>query len=165
MLCDEFLRGAREAGHTADKIFLRDKTVHPCLGCEACAGNGGVCVQNDDMAAILDAMSAADVIVLASPVYFYSMNAQMKAVIDRTVARYTAIKDKEFYFIATAADTDKRALERTQGRRILCVCPDGVATATPEAVGDPRIRKSRSAAVPPERLSTVIMAINVYYWI
>lgn len=52
-------------------------------------------------------MIDADVIVLASPVYFYSISAQLKAVIDRTVARWLEVKDKEFYYITTMADEEK----------------------------------------------------------
>lgn len=51
-------------------------------------------------------MIDADVIVLASPVYFYSISAQLKAVIDRTVARWQEVKDKEFYYITTMADEE-----------------------------------------------------------
>ena len=65
------------------------------------------------MAEILDKMIEADVIVMATPVYFYTMNGQMKTLIDRTYARYTEIKDKEIYFIMTAAVPRKEALERT----------------------------------------------------
>ena len=65
------------------------------------------------MADILQQMIDADVIVLASPVYFYSIDAQMKALIDRTLARWTEVKNKEFYYIVTCADTDKAALETT----------------------------------------------------
>ena len=64
------------------------------------------------MAGILANMIAADVIVMATPVYFYTMCAQMKTLIDRTFARYTEIANKDFYFIATAAVTSKAALER-----------------------------------------------------
>lgn len=74
--------------------------------------NAPLCYK-DDMAEILDKMVNADVIVLATPVYFYSMAAQMKTLIDRTVPRYTEISDKVFYFIMTAADPDRAALERT----------------------------------------------------
>jgi multimeric flavodoxin WrbA len=78
------------------------------------------------MAPILDSMIAADVIVLASPVYFYTMCAQMKTVIDRTVARYTKITNKDFYFIVTAADSNKAALERTiEGFRGFTSCLPG----------------------------------------
>ena len=65
------------------------------------------------MADILQKMIDADVIVLASPVYFYSIDAQMKALIDRTLARWTEVKNKEFYYIVTCADTDKAAQETT----------------------------------------------------
>ena len=65
------------------------------------------------MAEILDKMVAADVIVLATPVYFYTMDGQMKTLIDRTVPRYTEMTDKEFYYIMTAADTERANLEKT----------------------------------------------------
>jgi predicted dinucleotide-binding enzyme len=65
------------------------------------------------MAEILDKMVTADVIVLATPVYFYTMDGQMKTLIDRTVPRYTEISDKDFYFIMTAADTEASSLNRT----------------------------------------------------
>lgn len=65
------------------------------------------------MTEVLDKMVAADVIVMATPVYFYTMNGQMKTLIDRTCARYTEISGKEFYFIMTAADSGKEAMERT----------------------------------------------------
>jgi len=113
LLCDQFVKGAQEAGHQVEKIFLGDKAISYCIGCETCMQNGGICVQDDDMEEILQKMIDADVLVLATPVYFYSMDAQMKTVIDRTVARYTEIANKEFYFIATAAADDKKLLERT----------------------------------------------------
>jgi multimeric flavodoxin WrbA len=65
------------------------------------------------MAEVLDKMIASDVIVMATPVYFYTMNAQMKTVIDRTYSRYAEIRDKDFYFITTAAVKNKQALEKT----------------------------------------------------
>ena len=112
ILCDRFMEGARESGHRAEKVFLRDKNIGYCIGCEACHQNNGVCVQKDDMAEILGKMIAADVIVMATPVYFYTMDAQMKTLIDRCVARYTEISNKAFYFIATAA-AGRGTMERT----------------------------------------------------
>ena len=95
ILCDEFLRGAQDAGHKAEKIRVAEKKVTPCSGCYYCSTHGGACVHKDDMADILQKMIDADVIALASPVYFYSISAQLKAVIDRTVARWLEVKDKE----------------------------------------------------------------------
>ena len=111
LLCDEFAKGAQEAGHQVEKIRVQEQKIGPCLACYGCRGTG-VCVQKDDMASILEKMVAADVLVLATPVYFYSMDGQLKTLIDRTLPRYTEIRDKEVYFIATAA-AGKGAMERT----------------------------------------------------
>lgn len=112
LLCDQFSEGARQSGHATEKIFLKDKTIRYCTGCGVCNA-GKSCPQQDDMAEILEKMITSDVIVLATPVYFYTMNGQMKTLIDRTCARYTEIRNKEFYFIATMADPDKSDMERT----------------------------------------------------
>ena len=116
-LCDRFAEGARAAHHQVELVAIAEKNIHYCTGCYACKRTGE-CAQKDDMAAVLDSMLQADVIVLATPVYFYTMCAQMKTVIDRTVPRYTEIRGKEFYFIVAAADTSKPAMEPTlQGFR------------------------------------------------
>lgn len=111
-LCDEFIRGAQESGNHAEKIFLASKNIKYCIGCGVC-NTTQKCVQKDDMAEILDKMVEADVIVLATPVYFYTMDAQMKTLIDRTVPRYIEIQNKDFYFIVAAADTERKMMERT----------------------------------------------------
>jgi len=113
LLCDQFTLGAQEAGHQAEKIFLKDKTINYCTGCGACFNGAKPCSQKDDMAEILEKMVAADVIAMATPVYFYTMCGQMKTLIDRTCARYTEISSKEFYFIVTAAVDSQPAMKRT----------------------------------------------------
>lgn len=113
LLCDEFMRGAREAGHSVEKIRVAEKKIAPCSACYYCRQSGGACVHKDDMAGVLQRMIDADVIVLASPVYFYSIDAQLKAVIDRTVARWLEVKDKEFYYIVTMADEDTASADTT----------------------------------------------------
>lgn len=65
------------------------------------------------MAEVLQKIIDADVLVFASPVYFYSVDAQLKALIDRTVARWLEVKDKEFYYIVTAADEEKVSADTT----------------------------------------------------
>ena len=82
LLCDEFMRGAVEAGNEVIKIRVAEKRIGFCNACYYCRQSGGVCAKKDDMADILQKMIDADVIVLASPVYFYSIDAQMKALID-----------------------------------------------------------------------------------
>ena len=64
------------------------------------------------MGELLEKMVEADVLVLATPVYFYSMDGQLKTMIDRTLPRYTEIADKDVYLIATAA-AGRRSMERT----------------------------------------------------
>lgn len=113
ILCDEFARGAREAGNEVEKIRVADKKIHPCSGCYYCTSHGGACAHKDDMAKVLQKMINADVLVLASPVYFYSIDAQLKAVIDRTVARWLEVKDKEFYYIVTMADEPHQSADTT----------------------------------------------------
>ena len=108
ILCDEFARGAAEAGNHVEKIRVSEKNIGFCRACYACRGTG-VCAIKDDMAEVLQKMIDADVLVLASPVYFYSIDAQLKALIDRTVARWLEVKNKEFYYIATCAEEDKGA--------------------------------------------------------
>lgn len=112
VLCDEFLKGAAENGHITEKISLAEKNIAPCLACYGCMETHK-CVLKDDMAETISAMKAADIIVLASPVYFYSISAQMKAMIDRCMADYLSIEDKTFYFIVTAADPNHVAASET----------------------------------------------------
>ena len=115
LLVAEFIKGAQAAGQNVEKICLREKKISPCLACEACLRNGGTCVQKDDMSTVLPKLIAADVIVLSTPVYYYSVCAQLKTMIDRTLpigADGGKMKNKEFYFITTAADSP-REMERT----------------------------------------------------
>lgn len=112
LLCDEFAKGALEAGNAVEKIRVAEKNIGFCRGCYACK-QSGVCAIKDDMAEVLQKMIDADVIVLASPVYFYAIDAQLKALIDRTVARWLEVRDKDFYYIVTAADADHAAAETT----------------------------------------------------
>lgn len=113
LLCDEFSRGAKEAGNEVEKIRVADKRVGYCRACYYCRSHCGECAIKDDMKDVLQKMIDADVIVLASPVYFYSIDAQLKAVLDRTVARWTEVKNKELYYIMTAADDTRAAMETT----------------------------------------------------
>ena len=112
-LCDQFIKGAREAGSQVEKIRLAELRIDYCSACYACKKLGH-CVKQDDMEQVISKMRQADVIVLATPVYFYTMCAQMKTMIDRTLggAQKAGLENKEFYLIATAAD-GKEEMERT----------------------------------------------------
>ena len=113
LLCDRFMEGAREAGLKVEKVFLKDLKINYCMGCNRCYNGEHPCPQQDDAAGVLEKMVAADVIVMASPVYFYTVCGQMKTLIDRACARYTEMTDKEFYFILTAAEESIPMMQRT----------------------------------------------------
>ncbi len=112
VLCQQFAKGAEEAGHQVEKIDLREKKLSPCLACYACMKEH-VCAIRDDMAGIFTQMQQADVIVLSSPVYFYSLSAQLKMLIDRCLVDYKSLAGKKFYFIVTAADPRHEAADET----------------------------------------------------
>lgn len=116
-LCDQFLKGANEAGHQVEKVRLAEKNIGFCRGCYACEKTGGTCIQKDDMAELLDKLRAADVIVLASPVYFYTICARLKNFIDRTVAiyPYKGFAGKAWQFIITAAEDEEAAMQHAIG--------------------------------------------------
>ena len=113
ILCDEFMKGALENGNEVEKIFVAEKKIAPCTGCYFCKKSGGRCAFNDDMADILQKIIDCDVLVLSSPVYFYSICAQLKTLIDRCVARWREIANKDLYYIATAAEADEDTLDTT----------------------------------------------------
>lgn len=71
LLCDEFMRGAIESGNEVEKIRVSANRIAPCSACYYCRDNDGKCIHKDDMTVILQKMIDADVLVLASPVYFY----------------------------------------------------------------------------------------------
>lgn len=128
ILCDEFMRGAKEAGHTAEKIYLQKEKLGYCMACYACR-NTKKCVQKDAGNEILEKMVVADAIVFSTPVYFYAMNGQLKTLIDRTLPRFAELSGKA-YLLATAADTGKDAIEGTVSdyKNFLRMTPDLIDT-------------------------------------
>lgn len=114
MLCEQFKRGAEEKGHMVTLVRLMEKIIGFCRACDGCMRNGGTCVLNDDMAEILKLFQEADVIVLATPVYFYGISAQMKTFIDRTYPIWQHLGKKEVYYIISAG-LGEDIIERSLG--------------------------------------------------
>lgn len=86
-LVDRFAQGAKDAGHNVERFDLQQLDLHPCLGC--CGGGKDAvspCVQKDGMGEVYPAYEAADVVVLASPLYYWSISAQLKTCFDRLFA-------------------------------------------------------------------------------
>ena len=114
MLCEQFKRGAEEKGHMVTLVRLMEKIIGFCRACDGCMRNGGTCVLNDDMAEVLKLFQEADVIVLATPVYFYGISAQMKTFIDRTYPICQHLGKKEVYYIISAG-LGEDIIERSLG--------------------------------------------------
>jgi multimeric flavodoxin WrbA len=87
VMADVFADGARDAGNKVDVVKLSGLDVNPCIACEYCHSHGGECVQKDDMQKIYEKMSESDMIVYASPIYYFTLSSQIKAVIDRFYAK------------------------------------------------------------------------------
>lgn len=93
ILSEQFAKGAMEAEHRILRIDLADKDIKPCTGCVAC-GYEGPCVQKDENQQIKEAVLGSDMIVFATPLYYYGMSAQLKTVIDRFCAYNSSINSK-----------------------------------------------------------------------
>ncbi len=111
ILTDRFLKGAEEAGHETRKISLAKAGISPCTACGHCLQNNGQCVFSDDMEKIEDEIMSSDVVVLSTPVYYYSVSRQMKIFIDRTYNRFRDFAGKKFYYILTSADRSHKCID------------------------------------------------------
>ena len=85
ILAEQFAMGAKDAGHACEIIDVCHTNIHPCTGCVAC-GYEGPCVQKDDVEGIRQKLLRADMVVFATPLYYYGMSAQLKTVVDRFCA-------------------------------------------------------------------------------
>ena len=83
LLVEAFVKGASQKHHV-EVVSVHDYKVNPCIGCNACfKSEGNICAQKDDMPQIYEKAAVADMLVIASPVYFYGLSAQLKSIIDR----------------------------------------------------------------------------------
>lgn len=86
-MVDAFAEGAAEAGHEVEILHVGKMKIAGCLGCEYCHGKGeGACIQKDDMDKVMPAYLDADMIVYASPIYYFAMTAQLSAAMQRVYA-------------------------------------------------------------------------------
>ena len=83
IMAETFREEVVKKGHQAELVSLSGKKIAPCLGCQYCFGHDGQCVQKDDMAQLLEKVDQADLLVLASPIYWFDVSAQLKCFIDR----------------------------------------------------------------------------------
>ena len=114
MLADKFIEGAKAAGHEVEKDSLTGKNIQFCKGCLACQKLGR-CVINDDVNAIMAKVLVSDVVVWATPIYYYEMSGQMKTLIDRMNAMYSQdYKFREVYMLTTAAEDEPEVPKRAE---------------------------------------------------
>lgn len=109
-LCDAFLSGAAKAGNQTEKISLAGRKIAFCTGCWNCRKNGE-CIYTDDVKEIAEKIMQADIIVLASPIYFYAISGQLKTLIDRMDPYYAKISHKDFYYLFSSADADPSGMD------------------------------------------------------
>lgn len=113
LLAKEFARGAREMGHSVEEVGLAGQNLQFCKGCLACQGKkDGHCVIGDDADVIVQKMAKADVLVFATPIYFYEMSGQMKTLLDRTNPLFPVdYAFRDIYLLTTAADKEESAMD------------------------------------------------------
>ncbi len=119
ILADSFLRGAEDAGCEVSKICLKGKKIAFCRGCFACHDLHR-CAIEDDVNSIVEEMRTSDVIVWATPIYFYGMAGEMKTLMDRGNALYSSdYRFRDIYLLTTAGEIrdklDARTLVGLQG--------------------------------------------------
>ncbi len=89
-MIDAFREGAESVGHRVTVLDVCRMNIHGCLACEYCHTRGnGKCVQQDDMEQVYAALNEADLLVLASPIYYHNISGQLKCAIDRFYAAAT----------------------------------------------------------------------------
>ncbi len=110
-LAEAFAKGAVSVGNTVETVCLRGKQLNFCRGCVACLKLGH-CVINDDAVEIVAKMHDADVLVFASPVYYYSVCGQLKTMLDRANPLYdTDYAFTKVYFLSAAAEDSEETVE------------------------------------------------------
>lgn len=110
ILADRAAEGARQAGAQVESVYLHSLDIRPCDACDLCQEPGSTCVIEDDMQPLYPKLAAAEAILLASPVYWFTFSAQLKVCMDRWYAfqssRWQEIHHKRFGIILTYGDTD-----------------------------------------------------------
>lgn len=115
-LVDSFIMGAKKVGHYVEKISLMKTQVNGCLGCNACR-YGKPCIQKDGFNELVPKIKEADLIVFASPMYYWTISSKLKAFIERfyslgeedtniPLGRFEKYPVKDAAFLMTAADNN-----------------------------------------------------------
>ena len=156
-LAEQFAKGAQQAGHQVEKISLMGKDIQFCRGCLACQKTKRCVIHDDADKIVQEKMLHADVLVFATPIYYYEMSGQMKTLLDRANPLYSCdYAFREVYLIAAAAeDGDEvwsRAASGLEGwiacfpkARLAGVVFGGNATGVGTIQGNPAMQKAFDA--------------------
>lgn len=156
-LAEQFAKGAQQAGHQVEKISLIGKDIQFCRGCLACQKTKRCVIHDDADKIVQEKMLHADVLVFATPIYYYEMSGQMKTLLDRANPLYSCdYAFREIYLIAAAAeDGDEvwsRAASGLEGwiacfpkARLAGVVFGGNATGVGTIQGNPAMQKAFDA--------------------
>lgn len=114
LLAKAVMEGATAAGHEVQWLSLKEKAFGFCKGCLACQ-NTGVCGIRDDMDTMIGMVKNADVLVMATPVYYYGMSGQLKTFLDRCNPLYIAdYRFREIYLLTTSAEDGEEVYQTTK---------------------------------------------------
>lgn len=105
LLANEFIKGAKENGHSIEVLDVAHLNMHPCSGCGHC-GMNGECVHKDDNQTIRDTLLSSDMVVFVTPIYYFGMSAQLKMVIDRFYSYTMKLSDKHLKAVLITAAWD-----------------------------------------------------------
>ena len=119
ILTQSLVKGAQDAGHEVRQISLKDKELKFCIGCLACQKTQK-CVLNDDAVRIAEEVKNTDILVFATPIYYYEMSGQMKTLLDRLNPLYPSdYRFRKVYMLMTAAEDEdyvpEKAISGLQG--------------------------------------------------
>ncbi|MCR5306808.1 MAG: flavodoxin family protein [Oscillospiraceae bacterium] len=104
-MVEAFRKGAKAAGHEVEVYQVGKMKIAGCLGCEYCHTKGnGTCVQKDDLKKIMPAYTEADLIVFASPIYYFTMTAQMQAALQRVYCVGKPAASKAVLMLSSGSD-------------------------------------------------------------
>ena len=115
LLAEAFAKGAAEAGHDVEIIRLSGKDIRFCRGCLACQRTGRCVIRDDADEIVQNHMRSAEVLVFATPIYYYGMSGQMKTLLDRANPLYSAdYRFREIYLLTTAAEEGDGVWQRAK---------------------------------------------------
>lgn len=113
-LADAFIAGAQQAGHNTVRFSTADKHIKGCIDCQSCFSRGSACSVPDDFAELAPLLEQADMVVFATPLYWFSFPVQLKAAIDKFYSFYVGkrpLKVKECILLVTGGGTDSETYE------------------------------------------------------